>query len=145
MPAKKVQVEVIQGNSFRTECRAGRHTVLIDQPVAAGGTDTGATPLDFQLFALGGCLAAIGRIMANQRHLPLRAIRVKVEGEIDTDGLLGKASPDRVGFSAISAKVELDGDLTPDQKQALLHEIDQRCPISDNLKNSTGLAVVPAP
>jgi hypothetical protein len=62
MPAKKVQVEIRQGEAFRTECRAGKHVVIIDQP-APGGTDAGPTPLDVQLMALGGCVAAIGRII----------------------------------------------------------------------------------
>ena len=90
MPAKTVQVEIKQGSGFKTECRAGKHLVVIDQPAPAGGTDAGPTPLDVQLMVLGGCLAAIGRIIANQRKLVMRGIEVTVEGEIDTDGLLGK-------------------------------------------------------
>ena len=142
MAAKKVQVEIKQGAGFRTECRAGKHVVVIDQPVAAGGTDVGPTPLDYQLIALGGCIAAIGRIIANQRRLPIRGISVTVAGDLDTDRLLGRASPNRVGYAAITARVEIDADLTPAEKEKLVHEIDKRCPISDNLKNLTTVNVV---
>lgn len=141
MPSKNVPVEISQANSFKTECVAGRHTVIIDQPIPAGGTDAGPTPLDYQLIALGGCIAAIGRIVANQRQLPIRGFRVKVTGEINTDRLLGKPASTRVGFSAIKASVAIDADLTTAEKAKLLHEIDERCPISENLKNATPITV----
>lgn len=141
MPLKNVQVEVKQNASFRTECTAGKHTVVIDQPAAAGGTDTGPTPLDYQLIALGGCIAAIGRIIANQRKLPIHGFRVTVNGEINTDGLLGKTGTGRVGFSTIKAAVTIDADLTKEEKAKLLHEIDLRCPISENLQNVTPVSV----
>jgi uncharacterized OsmC-like protein len=142
MPAKKVQVEIRQGEGFRTECRAGKHTVIIDQPAPAGGTDAGATPLDVQLMALGGCVAAIGRIIANQKKLAVRGIEVTVEGDIDTDGLLGKPTEKRTGFSAITARVKIDADMSVAEKEKFLHEIDLRCPISENLQNATPVSMI---
>ena len=145
MPAKKVQVEIKQGAGFKTECRAGKHVVVIDQPAPAGGTDAGATPLDVQLMALGGCVAAIGRIIANQKKLAVRGIEVTVEGDIDTDGLLGKPSGKRVGFSAITARVKIDADMSVAEKEKFLHDIDARCPISENLQNATPVAMTLVP
>lgn len=145
MPAKIVQVEIKQGAGFRTECKVGKHVVVIDQPAPAGGTDAGPTPLDVQLMALGGCVAAIGRIIANQRKLAVRGIEVTVEGEIDTDGLLGKSTDKRVGFSAITARVKIDADMSVAEKAQFLHDIDARCPISENLKNITPISVVLVP
>ena len=139
---KKLKVELKQGAGFTTECRAGKHVLHIDQPAAAGGADTGPTPLEAQLIAMGACLTAIGRIAANQRRLPVRAIEVEVEGDIDTDALLGKPTSARVGFSSIVARVTIDADLSPEEKAALLHDIDARCPISDNLNNPTAVQVV---
>lgn len=137
MAVKKLQVEVRQGSGFKTECKAGKHTVIIDQPTGAGGTDAGPTPLDYQLFALGGCIAAIGRIVATQRRLNIRGLEVMMEAEIDTDGLLGKATDKRIGFGAITARVKIDSDLSPEQQRQFLHDVDKRCPISDNLQNAT--------
>ena len=142
MPAKTVTVSISQGSKFKTDCTTGKHTVVIDQPVAAGGTDAGPTPLDYQLISLGGCIAAIGRIIANQRQLAVRGFRVSVEGAINTDRLLGKPAADRVGFSSFRASVTIDADLPAEQKAALLHEIDERCPISDNLQNPTPVTIV---
>lgn len=142
MPSKTVVAQVSQGTGFRTECRAGKHTVVIDQPSGpGGGTDAGPSPLEYQLFALGGCIAAIGRIMAMQRRVALHGITVAVEGDINTDGLLGKKGDARVGFSAIRARVSVDADLPAEEKEKLVHEIDGRCPISENLQHETPVTV----
>ncbi len=141
MPAKHVEVAITQGNVFRTECTAGPHMVVVDQLTGAGGTDTGPTPLDYQLFALGGCITAIGRIIANQRKLDIRGITATVHGDLNTDGLLGKDPVDRVGFTGFRAEVDIDADMSPDEKAALVKEIDQRCPISENLGNATPVEI----
>ena len=141
MSVKKVQIEVIQGSGFKTECRAGKHRVIIDQPANAGGTDEGPTPLDVQLMALGGCIASIGRIVAMQRHLNVRGFTISLEGELDTDGLLGKSSDKRVGLSAITVRVKIDTDLGREEQQKLLNEIEKRCPVSDNLQHATPISV----
>jgi len=141
MPVKKVIINVKQAETFKTECVSGKHRIIIDQPLPAGGTDEGPTPLDIQLMALGSCIAAIGRIVANQRKLAIRGIRVTVEGTVNTDGLLGKSTQDRVGFSAIKAIVDIDAHLSREEKTALLHDIDKRCPISENLKNITPVEI----
>jgi hypothetical protein len=71
--------------------------------------------------------------------------RVALEGEMDTDGLLGRPTDKRVGFSAITARVGIDADLSAAEKAQLVHDIDERCPISENLQNATPVRVILAP
>lgn len=46
---------VVRGGAvgFAQEIQADRHRLHADEPLAAGGTDTGPTPYDFLLAALG--------------------------------------------------------------------------------------------
>jgi putative redox protein len=46
---------VVRGSAagFAQEILAGRHALTADEPVAAGGADTGPTPYDLLLAALG--------------------------------------------------------------------------------------------
>ena len=48
-------VVLVRGSAagFAQEIRAGRHRFWADEPVAHGGTDTGPTPYDLLLAALG--------------------------------------------------------------------------------------------
>lgn len=140
MPTKTVTVEATMSQGFTMECRAGDHTVYIDQPKATGGTNRGPNPLQYLLISLAGCIGAIGRIVANQKQLPVRGLTVKVTGELNTDRLLGKDSNSRVGFDGLDAYVDIDADMTEDEKKAFLAEVDRRCPISDNIANTTPIA-----
>jgi len=48
-------VVVVRGaaSGFAQEILVGRHRLAADEPVSAGGTDTGPTPYDLLLAALG--------------------------------------------------------------------------------------------
>lgn len=138
MPGMKtVEIKAAMGAGMRIECRAGQHTVLIDQPRPAGGTDAGPTPLEHLLCSLAGCIGSIGRIVAHQKKIALRGMEIAVSGALDTDVLLGRSKQARAGFGGMVVRVKIDADLTDDQKREFLKEVDERCPVSDNLRQIT--------
>ncbi len=134
---KKVEVRATLGPSMKMECRAGQHVVFIDQPRPAGGTDAGPTPLEYLMCSLAGCIGSIGRIVAHQKKIALRGMEITVGGDLDVDTLLGKSKQNRAGFGTIAVRVTIDADLTDEQKREFLKEVDERCPVSDNLKLGT--------
>jgi putative redox protein len=138
---KKVQIEAKLGEKFRMEAKIHNHLIVVDQPQAGGGDDGGPTPLEYLLVSLAGCITAIGRIVATQRKINLRSMTVKVEGELDVEVLLGKNMTDRPGFKGFKAMVKVDADLSPAEKKEFLHEIDRRCPVSDNISQLTPVSV----
>ncbi|MBP7356055.1 MAG: OsmC family protein [Longilinea sp.] len=142
MPIKNVSIEAVQVEGFKIETRSRQHIALVDQPVAGGGTDSGPTPLEYLFVSLAGCIVTIGHIVAKQRQLPVRSISARVEGELDTDVLMGKRSDVRAGFSDIRIHVKIDADMTQVEKEAFLKEVDARCPISDNIHGTTPLNFV---
>ena len=145
MPSiKSVSVIGVQDDSNRMEVRAGKHTIVIDQPAGAGGKDEGPTPLQFFEAALAGCIGSIARLVARQQRIPLRGIEVAVDGPIDVDGLLGRPGAERVGFQEFVVKVKLDADIEQAQLPAFLAEVERRCPVSENISHPTPVRVVPA-
>ena len=141
MPKKTVSVESKLNEQFVVESDIRGHQVVIDQPANAGGTDTGVTPLELVLASLAGCIGTIGRIIAMQRRIELRGMTIRVEGELDTDGLLGKPIEGRIGFESITITVGVDADMSEEEKDAFIHEVDHRCPVSENLLNETPIHV----
>ena len=139
---KKVTTSAKLLDGMQLEVKAGSHTLYVDQPVNGGGTDTGPTPLEYLQFALAGCLGTIARILARQRQIHLRGFKVVVEGDLDLDVLMGKPSENRSGFSGLKAVVDMDADLTHEEKVAFMEEVDRRCPISDNLFSTTPIELV---
>lgn len=142
MPIKTVSVDAIQIDGFKIETKSRQHIALVDQPIVGGGTDSGPTPLEYLYISLASCIVTIGHIIAKQRHLPVRKIEVHVEGEVDTDVFMGKNQEARAGFSGIRVHTKIDADMSQEEKQAFIHDVDARCPISDNIHNLTPIEFV---
>jgi putative redox protein len=142
MAIKTVCVDAVQVDGFKIETKSREHVAMVDQPPAGGGQDTGPTPLEYLFISLGGCIITIGNIIVKQRRLPVRKIEVHVEGELDTDVLMGKNTTTRAGFTAVRVHTKIDGDLSQAEKEQLLKDIDARCPISDNIQQLTPVEFV---
>lgn len=136
--AKKIKTHATWMGGMRVDAQARDHTVIIDQPQGMGGKDEGANPMEIQLFALGGCLGTVAAIIANQERIDLQSFEVDIEGDFDSNYLLGKTTEGRAGFTEIrvSVKIEADG-LSDEDKKDFLDRVDARCPITDNLVDKT--------
>lgn len=141
MATKTVKVESKLGPKFEIESTAGGHKVIVDQPAAGGGTDAGPTPLDYLFVSFGGCIATLCRIISMQKRIPLNGVTVSVEGDINVDGLLGKKTDDPIGFKEIRVSIDLDADISAEEKEALAKEAEERCPVSWNLINASSVKV----
>lgn len=142
MALKTVTVEAKNLKGYTIEAKSRQHVSLIDQPPAGGGVDAGPTPLEYLFISLAGCIVTIGLIKAHQEKLPVRNIEVKVEGDLDVDVLMGKSTAVRPGFTDIRVVVKVDGDLTQAEKEKFIHEVDARCPISDNILNASSVKFI---
>jgi len=139
---KHVAVEAHMGERFRIESKIGDHTLYVDQPKTGGGEDAGPTPLEYFFLSLAGCIGTIARIAAKQKRIALRSMDVKVEGDLDVEGLMGRNPEARVGFSGITVTVKMDADMSQEEKEAFAHEVDRRCPVSANIHDATPMRLV---
>ncbi len=142
MALKKVNAEASVGESFLVDLKARDHALVIDQPKIGGGADQGPTPLEYFFFALGGCICTIARIVANQKRIALRNITCRVEGELNMDVLMGKSSEDRAGFQNMKVYTTIDADMSKEEKELFLKEVDARCPISDNVQSTSAVEFI---
>ncbi|MCL1827024.1 MAG: OsmC family protein [Candidatus Cloacimonetes bacterium] len=141
MPKKQVIATASIGDSYLIDVQARHFSYKIDQP-APVGADSAPTPLDYFLFSLGGCMCTIGKTLADYRKIALRSIKVEINGDIDTDFLLGKTDEGRAGFTKIQMKVNIDADMTKAEKEAFVEEIEKRCPLADNVKEKSNIEVI---
>lgn len=139
---KHVRVEAHMGERFRIESTIGNHALVVDQPKSAGGEDAGPSPLEYFFLSLAGCIATIARIAAKQKRIALRSMDVTVEGDLDVEGLLGRNPDAHSGFSGLTVKVKMDADMSKEEKETFLHEVDRRCPVSDNIHRVTPVTLV---
>lgn len=139
MAMKTLRATGHMGAGMTIEIMCGEHKVYMDQPKNAGGADLGPAPPKLILAAYAGCVGSIGRIIAFQEKITLRGMTFVVEADYDPDRLLGRKTEARPGFQEMRLKVNIDADLDDEAKQAFLDKIEQRCPVGDNLINSTKL------
>ena len=121
-----------RADGFAQVIRAGRHRLIADEPVSAGGTDTGPTPYDLLLSALGACTSMTVAMYARRKAWPLEEVTVHLRhskihaadcAECETkEGLLDRIERD----------IQFLGPLTDDQRAKLL-EIANKCPVHRTL------------
>ncbi|MFA5181310.1 MAG: OsmC family protein [Syntrophales bacterium] len=138
---KTVSIEAKLGGKFKVEVKAGNHTLCIDQPQAGGGADEGPNPIEYLFASLAGCIGTVGRIIATQKRIKLNGMDMKIEGVFDTEIILGKSKENRPGLTGINVTLNIDADMTKEEKKAFVEEIETRCPVSDNIENVTPVKI----
>src|SRR5262249_9353856 len=77
----KVLVRETRTGQFQQEIAVGKHRFLADEPVQAGGTDSGPGPYDLLLAALGACTSMTVRLYADRKQIPLERTLVRLRHE----------------------------------------------------------------
>src|SRR6185312_3006085 len=117
---------------FQQSVTIGPHHFVADEPVAAGGLDTGPSPYEWLLAGLGACTAMTLRLYADHKALPLDHVSVRLMhskihatdcAECETkEGMLDR----------IDRTITLEGQLDEAQRARLI-EIADRCPVHRTL------------
>jgi uncharacterized OsmC-like protein len=142
-PDKAADV-VVHGSagSFRQEIVVGKHSLVADEPVSAGGGDAGPDPYDYLLTSLGVCTSMTVGLYARRKQMPLENITISLRHsriyatdceECETkEGMLDR----------IDVEIELTGSLSAEQ-HAKLMEIAGKCPVHRTLTSEINIRLRP--
>jgi uncharacterized OsmC-like protein len=112
-----------------------------DHPEIFAATDNGATPVEYVLVGLAGCLSAGIASVAQNRNIQLRSVRATLEAGMDLQGVLGIDENVRNGFDGIKVHYDIDADATPEQIEALVAQSQKRSAVFDIVANPTDVSV----
>lgn len=115
------------------------HELLADEPTGVGGGGTGPTPYDLVLAGLGACKTMTIRMYADRKGWPLEAANVRLSHKRIHAADCATCDTKNGRIDRIDVQIELQGDLTPDQRQRLV-EIADRCPVHRTLTSETVIA-----
>ncbi len=109
--------------------------LTIDEPPAFGGGDTGPSPVEILLAALGTCQEIMYAALASVMDIPLDECRVKLTGDLDVRGLLGMGADEGIppGFTQITYETHLKSSASDKEIQALVTAVENQCPVLDML------------
>lgn len=119
----------------RSETEVDGNTVVIDEPVARGGTNEGPSPTATAYAALMGCTNVIGHKCAHKLGVEIGNLEMKMEVDFDRRGVLLMEEVD-VPFTAIRLDVAADGTCSEEELQAVGAETAKFCAISKLFENS---------
>ena len=118
-----------------------RYSFDADHPEIFASEDNGATPVEYVLVGLAGCLTAGVAAVAQNREIQLRKVSATIEGDMDVRGILGMDSDIRNGFSGITVTYDIDADASPAEIQALVAQSQKRSAVYDIITNPTDVRV----
>lgn len=120
---------------------------VIDEPPGLLGDDTAPNPSEAVLAALGSCLSVGIHANAIARGIKVFKVELELEGDINITGVwgVGDLSEDKVvGFSAVRARVTLEGDAPREELDAVIAHADRWSPVANTLRFPVALSVTPA-
>ena len=136
----KIPHIVVRGgaDSFKQEINAGKHRLVADEPVSAGGGDAGPDPYDYLLAALGVCTSMTVGLYARRKQIPLENIIVslwhsRIHAKDCQECETKEGMVDR-----IDVEVELTGALSAEHHAALM-DIAARCPVHRTLTSEINI------
>jgi uncharacterized OsmC-like protein/fermentation-respiration switch protein FrsA (DUF1100 family) len=129
-----VLVRETGGGKFQQEIMSGSHRFLADEPVKAGGLDSGPGPYDLLLASLGACTSMTLRLYADNKKLPLDRVSVRLtHNKIHAEDCLNCETKEDM-LDRIDRNITLEGALSADERKRLL-EIADKCPVHRTLES----------
>ncbi len=130
--ARQVVVRETGNSKFQQTVTVGPHRLLADEPIAAGGEDTGLAPYDFLLTALGACTSMTMRLYAERKALPLDRVTVTLSHSKIHANDCAECETREGMLDQIDRVIGMEGALDADQRKRLM-EIADKCPVHRTL------------
>jgi putative redox protein len=128
--------------TYQNSVTVRRHRLIADEPVAAGGLDTGPSPYEYLSIALAACTSITLRVYAQHQKLPLGRISVaishdKTPVEHCTD--CGEVAEGREGrIDRFERVITVEGEVDAALRAKLL-QIAGKCPVHRTLEAGSAL------
>jgi len=127
-----VVVRETGASKLQQEILVGKHRVIADEPLSAGGLDTGPGPYDFLLAGLGACTSMTMRLYAERKSIPLERTTVTLKHSRIYAKDCETCETQEGMISRIDRTITMDGNLDAEQRKKLL-EIADKCPVHRTL------------
>jgi putative redox protein len=136
-----VVVRETRTGRFQQDIKVGRHRLLADEPIEAGGLDSGLAPYDLVLAGLGACTSMTLRLYAERKALPLDQVTVRLAHSRIHAADCEDCETKEGMLDRIDRTITLAGNLDDDQRKRLL-EIADKCPVHRTLTSEIDIRTV---
>lgn len=124
----KVVARRREGYIHDVEIEDGKHTLVVDEPLEAGGTDAGPAPTRLLAAGLASCIAITIEMYAQRKGWDVGAV------EVEVDVAYEDFTP-----SSFAATIRLPPGLSEEQRERLL-AIARKCPVHKVIASETPIS-----
>ncbi|MDV5224632.1 MULTISPECIES: OsmC family protein [Providencia] len=140
MVKRYFNVNTVSTDDFKVICKARDFSYYLDAPSIMGGTDSGMTPVEALLAAIGACQCIVTKFFAAQKGIDLKEVKVDMIGEFDGDRLLGVNDKVALGFSKIISKFHIKAENSESEIKEFVDFVVHNSPVNDSIKPTIDLS-----
>lgn len=133
----KFSIESKSVSPARTEIETRGFKLIVDEPEELGGTNQAPNPVEYILAGYAGCINVVAHITAKEFNIDLKDLKISIDGDLNPARLFGQSYQDRAGYQTINVQLHTNSTIDQQVKSKWLKEIENRCPVNDNLRNTT--------
>ena len=127
------QITATLTSGMVVELSNGRHDWRADEPLIAGGTDTGPNPYELLLGSLAACTCITISWYCQHKKIPLISVSTTYDfSRVHADDCKDCDIPDKGFIERITSNVHIEGDFDEAQRKRLA-QIAERCPVHKTL------------
>ena len=120
----------------RTDVDIRDLTVTIDEPLARGGTNLGASPTETIAVALAGCLSVVSHRIADSLQIDLKEMSIDVAAKFDRRGVMLVEEID-IPFPEMDVNIQITtNSASTDKVEQLKSDLHKFCPVSKMIRQS---------
>ncbi|MGO3870001.1 MAG: OsmC family protein [Alcaligenes sp.] len=127
-------------DQLKIECTAGDSSFFLTEPSKQRDASSGMTPLEALLSAIGACKCIAAKAFAKSQKIDLIDIKVKMDGEIDTDGFYGINKEAKMGFHKITSQYYIQANNSDEEIKEFVSFVERTCPVLDTIINTPELS-----
>jgi len=121
---------VLSRDGYKAIAFSRGHEMNMDRPIKDGGNNTSATPIEYLLAAIGGCVSMTLRVFANQKGWDLGEITVNViqKNKLTSSGLI----------TSLIEEISFEKEVSLEQQEELL-VMASKCPVAKLVRKETNI------
>jgi putative redox protein len=128
---KMNQMTVRYRDEDRLEIDVRGHQVIVDQPLAAGGSDEGPTPTELFIAGLASCVGFYAERFLRRHSLPIEGLEVRCQFAMD---------PHAARVASVQLGVVVPAFLNESHRRALLAVVDH-CTVHNSIRQEPEVGI----